>query len=155
MALDTRKVIFLTGATGNMGSATLAELLSRSDRFIVRALVRPEEKNHPVVRRHAKAPGLEWVWGDLTRYEDVVQGVNGADQVLHIGGLVSPLADQKTRPTAKVDAAASEGIRTMPAIVPTKGTDFMTEPMPVAVTATGKAPPSNDPSITRMCSLLD
>ena len=110
MALNTRKVIFLTGATGNMGSATLAELLSRSDQFIVRALVRPEEKNHPVVMRHAKAPGLEWVWGDLTRYEDIVQGVKGADHVLHIGGLVSPLADQNPDLTMKVNVGGARNI---------------------------------------------
>jgi nucleoside-diphosphate-sugar epimerase len=105
-----RKTILLTGATGNMGSATLAELLERSDRFHVRALVRPEEKNHPVVRRHDGAVGLEWSWGDLTRYEDVLAAVTGVDQVLHIGGMVSPLADRYPELTMKVNVGGARNI---------------------------------------------
>jgi nucleoside-diphosphate-sugar epimerase len=105
-----RKTILLTGATGNMGSATLAELLERSDRFHVRALVRPEEKNHPVVRRHDGAAGLEWSWGDLTRYEDVLSAVTGVDQVLHIGGMVSPLADRYPELTMKVNVGGARNI---------------------------------------------
>ncbi len=107
---STKKTILLTGATGNMGCATLAELLTRSDRFRVRAFVRPEEKNHPVVKRHSGAAGLEWVWGDLTRYEDVLAGVTGADQVLHIGGLVSPQADPFPELTMKVNVGGARNI---------------------------------------------
>lgn len=108
--MSTKKTIFLTGGTGNMGSATLAELLGRSDRFRVRALVRPEEKDHPVVKRHTGAAGLEWVWGDLTRYEDVRAGVTGADQVLHIGGLVSPMADHVPELTMQVNVGGARNI---------------------------------------------
>jgi len=106
----TKKTIFLTGATGNMGSATLAELLSRSDRFRVRALVRPEDSDHPVVKRFSGAAGLEWAWGDLTRYEDILAGVTGVDQVLHIGGLVSPLADHVPELTMKVNVGGARNI---------------------------------------------
>ena len=85
-----KKTIFLTGATGNMGGATLHELMQRTDRFRVRALVRPEEKAHPILKRYAGDPAFEVVWGDLTNYDDILRGVTGADQVLHIGGMVSP-----------------------------------------------------------------
>ncbi|WP_408591325.1 NAD-dependent epimerase/dehydratase family protein [Novosphingobium sp.] len=108
--MTSKKTIFLTGGTGNMGSATLAELLGRSDRFQVRALVRPEEKAHPVVKRFDGTGGLEWVWGDLTRYEDVLAGVKGADQVLHIGGLVSPMADHVPELTMKVNVGGARNI---------------------------------------------
>lgn len=110
MTTGTKKTIFLTGATGNMGSATLSELLARTDRFCVRALVRPGEKNHPVVKRFSGAAGLEWAWGDLTRYEDVLAGVTGADQVLHIGGLVSPMADYVPELTMKVNVGGARNI---------------------------------------------
>ena len=34
-----KKQVFLTGATGNMGSQTLKELLKRKDHFMIKALV--------------------------------------------------------------------------------------------------------------------
>ncbi|WP_395332021.1 NAD-dependent epimerase/dehydratase family protein [Novosphingobium sp. BL-8H] len=110
MAHVDKKTILLTGATGNMGSATLAELLSRTDRMQVRALVRAEERAHPVVQRYEGHPGLQFVWGDLTRYEDVIEAVTGVDQVLHIGGLVSPMADHVPELTMKVNVGGARNI---------------------------------------------
>lgn len=43
--------------------------------------------------RPAKAlahPAIEWVTGDLTKYDDVEKAIRGADCVYHIGGLVGP-----------------------------------------------------------------
>ncbi|MFM2370549.1 MAG: hypothetical protein RIS85_271 [Pseudomonadota bacterium] len=110
MAQSSRKTIFLTGATGNMGSATLAELASRADRFRIRALVRPEERDHPVVRRFARDSAVEWLVGDLTSFEDMRRGVEGADQVLHIGGMVSPMADHHPELTMKVNVGGARNI---------------------------------------------
>lgn len=110
MAISTKKTVFLTGATGNMGSATLAELLARSDRFRVRALVRPEERNHAVVKRFERNPAVEWVWGDLTSAQDMRQAVEGVDQVLHIGGMVSPFADKFPKLTMKVNVGGARNI---------------------------------------------
>lgn len=110
MAISTKKTIFLTGATGNMGSATLAELAGRGDRFRVRALVRPEEQGHPVVKRFAKHPAVEWLSGDLTSAQDMRRGIDGVDQVLHIGGMVSPLADQFPELTMKVNVGGARNI---------------------------------------------
>lgn len=39
-----RKIVFLTGATGNMGWAGFQELHARADRFVVRVLARPSKK---------------------------------------------------------------------------------------------------------------
>lgn len=110
MAISTKKTVFLTGATGNMGSATLAELVSRSDRFRVKAFVRPEERNHAVVNRFGGNPAVEWIWGDLTSAEDMRRGVAGVDQVLHIGGMVSPFADKFPELTMKVNVGGARNI---------------------------------------------
>ena len=40
-----RKIVFLTGATGNMGWAGFQELHERADRVVVRVLARPSKKN--------------------------------------------------------------------------------------------------------------
>ncbi|QGP81099.1 NAD-dependent epimerase/dehydratase family protein [Sphingobium sp. CAP-1] len=91
---DSRKTIFLTGATGNMGREAVKRIAARSDTLRLRVLVRPEEKAHPIVREISQKGLADIVWGDLTDAASIRQGVQGADVVLHVGALVSPLADR-------------------------------------------------------------
>jgi len=109
-SMHDKKTILLTGATGNMGSATLEELMARTDRFRVRAFVRPEDAEHPVVKRFSGRAGLEIAWGDLTSYDDVLKAMSGIDMVLHIGALVSPMADHVPELTMKVNVGGTRNI---------------------------------------------
>ena len=86
--------MFISGASGNMGREGLRQLLERRDRFRVVALVLPTTRDRRILSAYRGDPDLTVVWGDLTNYEDVVQGVTGADYVLHVGGMVSPQADR-------------------------------------------------------------
>jgi len=94
---DSRKCVFLTGATGNMGREAVKRIAARNDSLRLRVLVRPEEKNHPVVRDIVRKAAADIVWGDLTDAASIREGVRGADIVLHVGALVSPLADNLPR----------------------------------------------------------
>jgi len=94
---DSRKTVFLTGATGNMGREAVARIAEARGALRLRILVRPAEKDHPVVRAARKQGLAEIVWGDLTEPASLSDGVRGADIVLHVGGLVSPLADHLPR----------------------------------------------------------
>lgn len=105
-----KKKIFLTGASGIMGGAGLAELLKRRDRFDITLLVRPSERNQRKMKVLENEQGVNIVWGDMTNYEDVLKGVNGADYVLHVGGMVSPKADRFPETTRKVNISAAENI---------------------------------------------
>lgn len=109
MSNNSKKYIFLTGASGTMGRAVLDALLERSDRFAVVALVPPTANDRRIMASYEKR-GVELIWGDLTRYEDVLQGVAGADYVLHVGGLVSPLADSMPERTMQVNVGAAQNI---------------------------------------------
>ena len=51
----SKKIIFLTGATGTMGEEGLKQILSRSDRFNLRVLVRPSAKNKAFMSRGTSA----------------------------------------------------------------------------------------------------
>ena len=86
------KTVFLTGATGNMGWAGFQELYARRERFNIRLLARDSKKNRKLLKPYLDDPSVTVVWGDLMRYEDVLQGVTGSDYVLHVGGMVSPAA---------------------------------------------------------------
>ena len=92
-ASKPKKVVFATGVTGTMGQETMKQLLSRNNRFLVRVLARPSEKNIALLQKYI-CPSLEVIWGDMADYDTVKRGVDGADYVLHIGAMVSPAADQ-------------------------------------------------------------
>ena len=105
---NTKKTIFMTGATGVMGTAGLQEITKRLDHFNLVVLARPSEINK---KKLAPYEGkIRVVWGDLTRYEDVLDGVTGSDYVLHVGGMVSPGADYKPKSTRRVNITAAEHI---------------------------------------------
>lgn len=88
----SKKVVFLTGATGNMGREAVRRLCARGD-ITLRVLLRPEERDNKHARMMARDKRIETVTGDLTDPRSIEAGVRGADVVLHVGGLVSPMAD--------------------------------------------------------------
>ena len=106
----TKKTVFLTGATGNMGWAGFKELYRRKDRFDIRILARDSRKNRKMLSPYIGDPYVTIIWGDLTRYEDVLAGVKGSDYVLHVGGMVSPAADYYPEKTLKVNVSAAENV---------------------------------------------
>lgn len=105
-----KKTVFLTGGTGNMGWAGFQELYQRKERFNIRLLARDSKKNRKMLDKYADDPAVTVIWGDLTRYEDVLEGVNGSDYVLHVGGMVSPAADYFPEKTLKVNVSAAENV---------------------------------------------
>ncbi|ULT58739.1 NAD(P)-dependent oxidoreductase [Neobacillus drentensis] len=108
--LNHKKTVFLTGASGNMGYEGFKQLLDRRDRYNIVALVLPTEKDRKIMTKYEKEPGVKIVWGDLTNYQDVLKCVEGADYVLHVGGLVSPAADYRPSMTTKVNIGAIRNI---------------------------------------------
>ena len=106
-----KTIVFLTGATGTMGYAGMQEILQYPDNYELRILARPSQKNKellaPLIAQHSS---LNVIWGDLTRYEDVLKGVTGADIVLHVGGMVSPQADYRPKATLRTNITAAVNI---------------------------------------------
>lgn len=103
-----KKKVFLTGATGHMGWATMNEFLKYRDLFDVTILARKSEKNRKLLASYSDKVNI--VWGDLTVYEDVLKGVTGSDYVLHVGGLVSPQTDYYPNRTRRVNRLAAENV---------------------------------------------
>jgi len=92
-----------------MGRAGLDVLLERGDRFEIVALVPPTERDRQIMAPYLKR-GVKVIWGDLTCYEDVLFCVTAADIILHVGGMVSPLADSQPELTMKVNVRAAENL---------------------------------------------
>ena len=88
-----KKKVLLTGASGSMGGDAFKELLRRKDKYDVRLLLRPSKKNKRAFGRYEGQEGVEIIWGDLSKMNDVLEAVNGVQHVLHVAALVSPEAD--------------------------------------------------------------
>ena len=137
----TRTRVFLTGATGNWGRAALTEFAARADRVDVVALVLPTDKDREVIGRFADMPNLEVVYGDLTDPAAVGRCVRGADYVLHVGAVVSPLADEHPELARRVNIGSMrtiiDAVRAQP------------DPSAVAVVGIGSVAETGDRRIPR------
>lgn len=112
MSSHMRGSVFLTGATGFVGSAIFHKLLARG--YEVRCLVRPgsESKLH-------RAPGVLPVPGDVVSPEGLGESMRGCQAVIHLVGIIREypgrgitfdrLHAQATRNMVKVARAA--GVR--------------------------------------------
>jgi nucleoside-diphosphate-sugar epimerase len=102
--------VFLTGATGNWGRATLREFADRRDRFDVVALVLDSERERKAISAFESMSNLEVRYGDLTDYAAVESCVRGADYVLHLGALVSPMADAHPDQAWRVNVGGAQNL---------------------------------------------
>lgn len=106
----TKKRIALTGASGNMGFQGFLELYAKKEQFDIVLLLRDSKKNRKKFASYMQDAAVRIIWGDLTCYEDVLTLVNGADYVLHVGGMVSPAADYYPMKTLKTNITAAQNI---------------------------------------------
>lgn len=105
-----KRKVFISGATGTMGYATLKEFGKYPDQYDLRLLVRPSKKNRKKLKKYINTNNVKIVWGDLLNYSDVKEAIGDADVVLHIGGMVSPLADHYPKLTMQVNVGAVTNI---------------------------------------------
>ncbi len=96
------KTILLTGAAGNMGYEGL-KLLVKNKKFAVKILALPDKTSRKKLLPFTEKKNVEIIWGNLTCYEDVLQAVGGSDYILHVGALVSPVADYYPVLTDKIN----------------------------------------------------
>lgn len=105
-----KKRVLLTGATGNMGIEGLRQLYSRKDKYHITVFSLPGLKDKKVLRSYLKDESVSVVWGDLTNYADVKKAVETVDYVLHIGALVSPMADSQPELAWKINFGGTKNI---------------------------------------------
>lgn len=92
-----------------MGRESLDRILERGD-CKVRLLVRPGSKNRRLMRPYLKRGDVTVVWGDLLDSNAVAEALGNAAIVLHMGGMVSPMADHFPDKTLKVNVEGTQNI---------------------------------------------
>lgn len=103
------ETVLLTGATGNMGLEGL-KLLCAHGGFLVKVLALPTRKDKEVLKRYERLDHVSVIWGDLASYQDVKLAVADADIVLHVGALVSPMADSQPELAWKINFGGTKHI---------------------------------------------
>lgn len=110
MTATSRTRVLLTGATGNWGRATLREFRERGDRMSVVALALDTERDRDILREFSDMENLKVVWGDLLNYADVQRAIEDVDVILHVGAVVSPLADQHPALAQRVNIGSMQNL---------------------------------------------
>jgi 2-alkyl-3-oxoalkanoate reductase len=99
--------VFVTGATGVLGRATVPQLLASG--YTVRALSR-NEANDATIR----ALGAEPVRGDLFDPDSLSRGLAGADAVLHLATRIPPSSEMRRRSAwVENDRIRAEGTKNL------------------------------------------
>ena len=98
--------VLLTGAFGNVGLSTLDELIRKG--HDVRAL----DLDTPANRRAAKSyrGKMDVVWGDLRDQEVSARAVADRQTVLHVAGIIPPLADRKPELARSVNVGGTSNL---------------------------------------------
>lgn len=104
------KKILLTGASGNMGLEGLKQLCAQGEQNPITLLALPTKSDKKILGPFEKQSNISIVWGDLTKFEDVKAAVADVDVVLHVGALVSPMADSQPELAWKVNFEGTKNI---------------------------------------------
>lgn len=104
---NNKKTVFMTGSTGTMGMETLKQFVQRQDRFQLKLLVFDSPRDRRIIAPYARNKNIDVVYGNMKDARLVDQCVAGADYVLHIGAMVSPMADQFPEETIRVNLGST------------------------------------------------
>jgi nucleoside-diphosphate-sugar epimerase len=88
-----KQTVLLTGASGSVGSAVLAELLTRQAQFNVRVLDVKTKRAQQILKPYSN--DVELAWGDLRMSGSFDEAVRGVDAVIHLAAIIPPLADHQ------------------------------------------------------------
>lgn len=105
-----KKRVLLTGATGKMGFASLMELIKYKNEIDIILFVRKIKQNIEKIKNIQKKYDVEVMWGDLKNYSDVKRAVAEKDIVIHMGALVSPMADRYPKLAWEVNYVGTKNI---------------------------------------------
>ncbi|MBI4976564.1 MAG: NAD(P)-dependent oxidoreductase [Spirochaetes bacterium] len=101
------KQVLVTGAGGTVGREALKELV-REGTWNVRVF---EKRSKAVERVLAPFAGaIEIIWGDITDKTSVAAAMTGVDAVIHLAGIIPPLADIRPDLARRVNVGGTENI---------------------------------------------
>lgn len=107
------KIVALTGTTGAMGGEVLLSLLESPLNLSVRCIIFDKEKSIPTfVKKTLKKYGdrVYAFKGDVSRYDDCVRLIEGADYVVNCASLIPPKSDHDPDGTYRSNFVGTKNI---------------------------------------------
>jgi nucleoside-diphosphate-sugar epimerase len=86
-----KRKILLTGASGAIGFETFKTLFQQKDRYQIRVFNLDTDAERKLFKPYQD--DVEYKWGDIRNPRDVLNAVEGVDCVLHVAGIIPPLAE--------------------------------------------------------------
>ena len=89
------KIVAITGASGNMGLETVAQLMESEVVEKIKVLLLNERRERKCAREWKRkyADRIEVVFGDIAEKEDCRKLVHKSDYVLNLAAVIPPMAD--------------------------------------------------------------
>ncbi len=97
--------ILVTGACGTIGREVLALLAAQAGRFRVTAFDRPGRQARKLQRRFRN---IRFLYGDITDPVAVAAACRDQDVIIHLAGLIPPLADQLPELAQRVNLGGTQ-----------------------------------------------
>ncbi|MCR4662170.1 MAG: NAD-dependent epimerase/dehydratase family protein [Clostridia bacterium] len=106
------KVIAITGASGNMGSETIRQVLELDIVDKVKVLLVNENRERKDNRKWKRKykDKVDIFFGDVANYDDCLKLVEGSDYVLHLAAIIPPKADHHAKETDACNRIGTENI---------------------------------------------
>ncbi len=100
----SKKTVFVTGASGSMGSEVLKQVAD-THKFNSLILLRKKPSNEKLAEKLKKKYGneIEIIFGDLSKYDDCVKCVEKSDYILHCAAIIPPIADHNPNGAEKTN----------------------------------------------------
>jgi UDP-glucose 4-epimerase len=96
--------VLITGGAGRLGITVCKAFLHEG--FEVRVFDLDTTNNRKTVKRlHSKA---EVIWGDITKPDSIQKALEGIDAVVHMAGILPPVAYEKPELAAKVNVGGTK-----------------------------------------------
>lgn len=91
-----KKFVALTGASGNMGVATVKALAESDSVGKIRMLLLDKPRERRLARdwQHRYGERVEILFGDMYNYDDCVRLVDGVDYVFNLAAVIPPSSDK-------------------------------------------------------------
>ena len=112
MNAQKKKIILITGATGNVGKEALLQLAKMSGRYEIRAFDLKTKKTVAIfdklkerIKRRIKPK-----YGDITKMQTLEEATRGVDVTFHFASLIPPMAYNDPQLTEKINVGGTRNL---------------------------------------------